>query len=145
MTFTAQLLLTGSTLVTRTAASSFATISILPASGTEIPCQGTAPAQTNITGVTSAYVSVPGLPFGAIHAPDGNRAFTTFNTTLGILDTSSFEPRLPQEVSLANTTGGEEGALGLTLTRSGHHLLVAQGQGVVVLDVLELSGSAQGG
>ena len=84
-------------------------------------------------------MSVSSSPFGVIYTPSGDRAFTSIGTNLGVLDTSSFKPRLLQKVSLANTTGGDEGALGLDLTHDGRYILVAQGRGAVVLDVSKLS------
>ena len=78
--------------------------------------------------------------FGVIYALRGHQVFTsTGGPSLTVLDTRSFEASILQEVSLINTTGGDEMSLRLALTHDGRSVLVAQGQGAVVLNVGKLS------
>lgn len=111
-------------------------------------CQAVAPQQNNLTEVLTGYVNVTKPPFGLAYATNQKHiAFVTLDktndSTLGVLDTSTFIPTLIHQIAIPVTLTGVEGALGLTLTRDGRHLFVAAGPGAVIIDTaLAATGSA---
>ena len=109
---------------------------------TSLPgCQTLAPPQPILSSVRTANISVPGNPFGLVYATlQKDTAFVSLegsspgNSTIGVLDTSSFPPALLYQIPLPTAYVAGEGAFGLALSRSGTHLFVAAGPGLVVLD-----------
>jgi len=99
-----------------------------------------APPQTNLTNVKTAYTSVPNSPFQIVYASkQKDIAFVTLahtfaNSTLGVLNTSTFAPTLIHQVALPESYINHEGANGLALSHDGRYIFIAAGQGAVVLD-----------
>ncbi len=93
-------------------------------------CQSVAPTERNLTSVRTAGVAVPAPPFGVVYAQQRDIAFVTLNTTLGVLNTSAFVPRLVHEIPLPAS-----GSTGIALTHSGRHVLVtASSTALIVVD-----------
>ena len=93
-------------------------------------CQSVAPPQRNLTSVRTAEVTVPAPPFGVVYAQNRDITFVALNTTLGVLNTSAFVPRLVHEIPLPAS-----GSAGIALTHNGRHVLVtASGAALIVVD-----------
>ena len=73
---------------------------------------------------------VPGLPFGV--AARGSWAFVSRGSSVAVLRTGSFRPVLARSIPVPGALGG---ALGDALTPDGRYLLVASGDGAVVISV----------
>lgn len=106
-------------------------------------CRLTAPAapqQTTLSNVKTARISVPNAPFEVGYATKQRGiAFVTLahayaNSTLGVLNTSTFPPSLTYQIPLPPAYIDYEGANGLTLTSDGKYLFISAGEGVVVVD-----------
>jgi DNA-binding beta-propeller fold protein YncE len=78
----------------------------------------------------SASVRVPGNPFGVIATSDGLRTFVSLDDAVAVLATDTFVPQLTRAIHLP------AGAAGMRLTHDGAHLLVADGGGAIVIDVV---------
>ncbi|KAL9071913.1 MAG: hypothetical protein Q9157_005297 [Trypethelium eluteriae] len=104
-------------------------------------CQLTgAPQQKTLNNVHTGQLSVPGSPFGLVYASQEDIAFVSLdislvNSTLGVLNTSTFTPTLINQVPLQAGHTNSEGALGITLTHDGRHVLASAGPGSFVVDV----------
>ena len=104
------------------------------------PTAPTAPEQTTLSNVKTALISVPNEPFELVYATKQHDiAFVTLdhdfaNSTLGVLNTSTFPPSLAHQIPLPPAYINYEGASGLTLTNGGRHLFVSAGEGAVVAD-----------
>ncbi len=93
-------------------------------------CQSVAPPERNLTSVRTARVAVHAPPFGVVYAQQRDIAFVALNTTLGVLNTSAFVPRLVHEIPLPAS-----GSTGIALTHSGRHVLVtASSTALIVVD-----------
>ncbi|KAK4553365.1 hypothetical protein LTR86_009666 [Recurvomyces mirabilis] len=120
------------------------------------PCQEIAPPQINLTSVRTAFIPVPGTPWGLSFAGPAhpNRAFVTLtglsvngsiqygNGTLGVLDTSSFPPRLVYQISLpvafqppGMAAAASAGIAQLSVSPDGKRVYVAAGPGGIAVDV----------
>lgn len=87
-------------------------------------CQSTAPLQSNLTSVRTAYtLLLPPQPFGVIYAKEKDRAFVAATDYLIVLDTSTFPPIVLHNISL-HLPGATETALGITLAQEGRYVLV---------------------
>lgn len=104
-------------------------------------CQVIAPQQNVLGQVRTAELSVPLPPFGLQYAAQKDIAFVALdmevfagNSSLGVLNTSTFPPTLIEQVTLpaAQVRSGE--ALGLTLTKDSRYVLVAGGEGAFIVD-----------
>ena len=98
-------------------------------------CQTVAPPEKNLTSVRTAKITVPPRPFGIVYAQQNHIAFVTLNTSLGVLNTSSFTPRLIHEIPLPASYVGVSGGTGIALTHNGLHVLVtASSTALIVVD-----------
>ncbi|KAK3637845.1 hypothetical protein LTR56_013448 [Elasticomyces elasticus] len=108
-------------------------------------CQTTAPQLTTLTNVTTANTNAT-EPFGLTFGLSDDIAFVALNTTLGVLNTSTFPPVLVHKVPLPlqylNDSIVEKeshvvsGATGIVLSSDGRHVLVtAFSTWLVVVDV----------
>ena len=98
-------------------------------------CQNVAPTQQNLTTVRTADLTVPAHPFGVVYAQHHDIAFVALNTSLGVLNTSSFIPTLIHEIPLPTPYVSLLGATGIALTRNGRHVLVtAFSTALIVVD-----------
>ena len=99
-------------------------------------CQTVAPHEKNLTNVRTAQVTVPASPFGAVYAPQKDRAFVALNSSLGVLDTSAFTPSLIHTIPLPAAYLSSSGATGIALTHDGRFVLVtAFSRALIVVDV----------
>ena len=99
-------------------------------------CQNVAPPEKNLTSVRTAEITVPAHPFGVVYAQQNDLAFVALNTSLGVLNTSAFIPSLTHEIPLPAPYVSIDGALGITLTHDGRHVLVtAFSAALIVVDV----------
>ncbi|KAK3670417.1 hypothetical protein LTR78_009657 [Recurvomyces mirabilis] len=127
-------------------------------------CQGLAPPQTNLTSVRTAFTSVPGTPWGLSFAGPShpNRAFVTLtglsvngsvqygNGTLGVLDTTSFPPKLLHQIPLPVSfqppgvaAAASAGIAQLSVSPDRKRVLIAAGPGGIVVDARRaLTGAA---
>ena len=96
-------------------------------------CQTVAPPQKNLTSVHTTNTTVSANPFGIVYyTHQDDIAFVALNTTLGVLDTGAFNPRLIHQIPLPASI---EGAAGIALTRNGRYVLVtASGTPLVLVD-----------
>lgn len=112
-------------------------------------CQTIAPTQNPLINVTTAQLSVPQPPFGLVYSHQNNIAFAALsgpNGSLGVLNTTSFQPKLLHQIPLpaAAYQVPLAGSAGLALTRDGHHVLVTLGTGAIIVDVAKaVSGSSK--
>lgn len=106
-------------------------------------CSNATAKQANLTSVRTANLNVSASPFGLVYAFDGSAAFVALNSTLGVLNTTTFPPSLSHEISLPAATLREgilspyiEGATGITITRDGRFVLITTfGLSALVVDV----------
>ncbi|GAA1931752.1 YncE family protein [Streptantibioticus ferralitis] len=105
---------------------------------------GAAPAQSQLSSVRSASLTVPAKPFGLVYARTGHVAFVALKSELGVLSTSSGTPRLVRTIPLPAASLGKEGATGVTLTHDGRELLIAAGGGAIVVDAAKAASGAPG-
>ena len=99
-------------------------------------CQIVAPPEKNLTNVRTAEVTVPAHPFGVVYARQKDIAFVALNTSLGVLNTSAFVPRLIHEIRLPAAYVSLSGSTGIALTHDGRHVLVTTGNtALIVIDV----------
>lgn len=94
-------------------------------------CSNATAKQANLTSVRTASLNVSASPFGLAYAPDHSAAFVALRTNLGVLNTSTFPPRLSHEIPLPVETLQQgiyspyiEGATGITITQDGRFVLV---------------------
>lgn len=96
-----------------------------------------APSQTVLSSVRTATAAVTHSPFGITYV-NQDYAFVSLaygnTSTLGVLDTSNFEPKLVHQIVLPASFTYPGGSAGLTLTRDKRHVFVAAGPGAIVLD-----------
>ena len=98
-------------------------------------CQSVAPPEKNLTSVRTAEITVPAHPFGIVYAQQNDIAFVALNTSLGVLDTSVFTPRLIHEIPLPASYVSVSGGTGIALTHNGRHVLVtAFSSALIVVD-----------
>lgn len=105
-----------------------------------------APKQTVLTRVRTTTISVPRTPFGLAFA-NNDYALVALpqgpNSTLGVLDTKSFKPKLIHQIPLPKEFVALAGGLDLTLTKDKQHVFIAAGPGGVIVDVQKaISGRA---
>ena len=93
--------------------------------GVSLPsCQNVAPPQKILSSVRTTDVAVTASPFGVVYAKDRDIAFVALNTSLGVLNTSTFTPRLIHEIPLPSQYLSTTGATGVALSSNGRHVLV---------------------
>jgi hypothetical protein len=110
-------------------------------------CQeSAAPAQKVLETVHTAMLNVTGEPFGVVFASQQNYiAFVPLYpnsegekrsnaVTLGVLNTTALQPTLIHNLDLPNAYTQVEGATRLALTHDGKYLLIAAGQGAIIVD-----------
>jgi DNA-binding beta-propeller fold protein YncE len=107
-------------------------------------CQATAPQQKNLSSVRTAFLSVPHVPFGLVYSNSGNIAFVALNSTLGVLNTTTFTPSLLRQITLPAAYETLDGTGGITLTHDGRHVLVSLGSGVIVVDAAKAVAGSSG-
>lgn len=108
----------------------------------ELPaCQGAAPAQKTLDNVRTTYFNITDNPyapsFGLAYSLHKDVAFVALNTTLGVLDTSTFTPSLLHQLPMPAAYLADNqfpGALGITLTHDGRYVLVSIGPGLIVVN-----------
>lgn len=93
------------------------------------PCGSEVGPETVLAGVRTAKASVPGHPFDVVTTPDGAWAFVSLGTSIGVFSNDAFVPRMTGEVPVPGQ------ALGEVLTNDGRQLIVADQDGVDVIDV----------
>ncbi|MCJ1356695.1 MAG: hypothetical protein MMC33_006690 [Icmadophila ericetorum] len=98
-------------------------------------CQIVAPQQKTLNEVRTARFGVPNLPFGLVYAFQKDIAFVSLDSTLGVLNTSTFAPSLIHQIPLPAAYVNLGGALGLALTKNGQYILVSIGPGLLVVNV----------
>lgn len=99
-------------------------------------CQTVAPPEKNLTSVRTAEIPVPAHPFGLVYALQNDIAFVALNTSLGVLNTSAFIPRLIHEIPLPAPYVSVDGSTGIALTHNGRHVLVtAFSTALIMVDV----------
>lgn len=96
-------------------------------------CQTVAPLQKNLTSVRTAEITVPAHLFGVVYAQHNGIAFVALNTSLGVLNTSTFTPSLIYEIPLPAPYVGVDGASGIALTHNGRHVLVTAGSSALIV------------
>ncbi|MFE7300643.1 YncE family protein [Streptomyces sp. NPDC057579] len=130
----------------RTSSSALSAAALPPAaSASEPSCQSSAaPAQSQLSGVHTASLTVPARPFGLVYARTGHIAFAALKTELGVLSTDSTQPRLLRKIPLPAASVGKEGATGVALTHDGRELLIAAGSGAIVVDAAKAATGAPG-
>ena len=98
-------------------------------------CQVVAPQQKTLNKVRVTRVGVPSPPFELVYASQQkNVAFVALNTTLDVLNTTTFTPNVLHQIPMPAAYLKDSGALGITLTRDGRYVLVSLGTGAVVVD-----------
>ncbi|KAI9696631.1 MAG: hypothetical protein M1820_008080 [Bogoriella megaspora] len=117
----------------------FTLLSLSAVVQSQLNCQQGTPQEKTLDNVRTSRTSVPNSPFGIVYSPHGNIAFVSLdhslaNSTLGVLDTSTFPPQLIHQIPLPPAYIREEGALGITITNDGRHVLIAAGPGIIVVD-----------
>lgn len=107
-------------------------------------CQTVAPPEKNLTSVRTAEITVPAHPFGVVYAQQDDIAFVALNTSLGVLNTSAFIPRLIHQIPLPAPYLSVSGGTGIALIHDGRHVLVtAFSTALIVVDVAKAAtGSA---
>lgn len=124
--------------------SSPSTVAAVEVLGTKYPdfrCATNAPPQ-NVLGFNSTSVRVGNRPWGLVYLNDFF-AFAAINFSIGVLDTTNFEPRLlnmipfPMDLQMGNLDINSDGYgyRELALSHDKKTLYVATGYGAVVLDV----------
>ena len=104
-------------------------------------CQTVAPQQEPLNQVRTARVSLPNSLFGLIYASvQTDIAFVSLDgklgdSTLGVLNTTTFPPSLIHQIPLPAEYTSVEGAYGIALTSHGQHVLVSIGPGLLVVNV----------
>lgn len=98
-----------------------------------------APKQKVLSRVRTTTVNVTKNPFGLAFVNDDVAVVslvgtTVSNSTLGVLDTRQFAPRLIHELSLPLGFVKTEGVTGISLTHDRRHVLVTAGPGAVIFD-----------
>jgi DNA-binding beta-propeller fold protein YncE len=83
----------------------------------------------SLPGVATAGLTVPGAPFGMAATRDGRWAFTSLPSSLAVLSTAGFDPKLVRTIGLP---GQPEG---LAITPNGQDVLVANQSGATVVSV----------
>ena len=96
-------------------------------------CQTVAPPEKNLTSVRTAQIDVPASPFGVVYAQQDDVAFVALNTSLGVLNTSTFIPSLIHEIPLPASDLSVSGATGIALTHNGRYVLVTTFSTIVVV------------
>ena len=121
-----------------------ASFSLSTVTAVSVPdCQTTAPKQNTLDNVRTSRIGVPGNPFAPVYSKRSDIAFVSIengnstaggNSTLGVLNTTTFTPSLIHQIPLpaAYLQGA---ATGLALTHDGRHVLVAAGPGAIIVDV----------
>jgi hypothetical protein len=97
--------------------------------------QTTAPQEKTLNNVRTTNLSVSSPPFGLVYSLHKNVAFVALNQSLGVLNTTTFTPRLLHEIPFPAAYFIPTGAAGITLTHDGRHVLVSLGRGAIVIDV----------
>lgn len=103
--------------------------------------------EATLNNVRTATLNVSGNPFGAVYAKHqrdiafyttGTNNTAGFDSSLNILNTSTFPPTLLRRYSLPETyvkfNRTFEGAQGVTLLHDGRYLFLAAGPGAIVID-----------
>lgn len=101
-------------------------------------CQTVAPPQKNLTSVRTSFSNstAPAHPFGVVFSHRNDIAFVALNTTLGVLNTSTFTSSLIHEIPLPAPYLTPVGAAGIALTHNGRHVLVTTfSTALIVVDV----------
>lgn len=94
-----------------------------------------APTQNTLNNVCSTYLNVTTCPDGIAYGLHGDVAFVanaSSQTSLSILNTTTFTPTLINAIELGNNFG--HGPEGVTLTPNGRHVLVAFNNATIVVD-----------
>ncbi|KAI9694833.1 MAG: hypothetical protein M1822_000449 [Bathelium mastoideum] len=99
-------------------------------------CQTVAPQQKTLTSVHTSFAHFVNAPFGIIFDSQKDVAFAALvgsrrNSTLGVLDTSTFTPHLIRQIPLPVAF---ESVAGVALTHDGQHILLAANTGGVLVD-----------
>jgi DNA-binding beta-propeller fold protein YncE len=95
-------------------------------------CSTATAASPLLSSARTAMVPMPGTPFGVVVSPDGRWAFAAVITAVQVLRLgSSLAPVKVRTIAMPPAFD----AIGETLTPGGRYLLVASGQGAVVISV----------
>jgi DNA-binding beta-propeller fold protein YncE len=92
-------------------------------------CSQAAAKARSLPGVATGWLTVPGSPWGMAASSDGRWAFASLSTSLAVLSTAGFEPRLVRTIGLAGQPAGA------AITPNGQDILVADGSGATVVSV----------
>ncbi|KAI4593829.1 hypothetical protein KJ359_008870 [Pestalotiopsis sp. 9143b] len=120
---------------------SVAAVEVLGTKYPDFRCETNAPPQ-NVLGFNSTSVRVGNRPWGLVYLNDFF-AFAAINFSIGVLDTTNFEPRVlnmipfPMDLQMGNLDINSDGYgyRELALSHDKKTLYVATGYGAVVLDV----------
>lgn len=97
-----------------------------------------APKQKILNRVRTSIITVPTNPF-ALEYANNDYAFVALpdleNSTLGVLNTREFKPKLVHQVKLPVGFVFNEGGTGVTVSKDKKYVFVAAGPGAVIIDV----------
>ena len=98
-------------------------------------CSTAVAAETPLAGATTSMLKLGGMPFGVAVSQDGHWAFVVLGGQVAVLSEQGTTLARVREISLPGEGSFPGRGAGAAITNDGRYLLVAAGNGAVVIDV----------